>query len=97
VVETFVTRKHKVFKVRPGWIEDEVGEGSVIPENAIALGVENSMEILHNSLCDIVISFRDESGNDRGRCPFSCTQECMKDTQAARARHSPCILKIYPA
>ena len=45
VVGIFVTRKDKVFKVQLGWIKNEVGEGSVIPRNAIALGAEHEMKI----------------------------------------------------
>jgi len=83
VVGRFVTRKYKVVKVRPGWTKDEVREGSVIPKNAIALGVQHGMEILRNSPCDLIISFRDERGNNGCRCAFSCTQEGMKDAQSA--------------
>jgi hypothetical protein len=66
----------------PGWTKNEVGKGSVIPKNTIALGVEHGMETFNNGPCGIIISFLVERSNNGGRRALSRTQEGIKDTSS---------------
>ena len=76
VVFGFVAPKRKVplivTEVRSGLIKNEVGEGRVLPENAILLDIEHGVETVQNGLCDVIMTVRDECRNGGSGCSFGC-------------------------
>ena len=55
----------------------------MVPKNSIVLGVEHGVEIAQNGPSFIIINIQDECRNDRGRCAFRRTRECIRDAQSA--------------